>query len=125
MLAKKAEYINYTSIRGRTAAQAEHMERQFGAFAGKAVSLVFLVAFFLLAGIALISMQNDYSYALNQKKQQVRQLQKDNDALRVRIAVLSTPERIYTLATKELGMVAPVRTLYSADRSGTNRRPNP
>ena len=47
-------------------------------------------------------------------KRETQQLQRENDELRVEISKLETPERIYTTATKRLGMVAPSRILYGS-----------
>lgn len=125
MLARKVEYIHYVNHRSVAIGKAEHAEQRFGVFIGKTLFLLFLIFVFLLSCITLISMKNNYSYTLNQKKQQVRQLQQDNDALRVRIAALETPERIYTIATKELGMVVPSQLLYSQSRTNVVRKMNP
>ena len=117
MLARKVGYMQYTKQRTAVVSgEAVRAQRRLGTVVGRIVFLIFLFCFFLLSGIALTSMKNNYSYTLSQKKQQVRQLQRDNDALRVRIATLETPERVYSIATKDLGMVAPSYTLYSSSR---------
>ncbi len=117
MLARKVGYMHYaTSHKTAASGETNRVERRFGTVVMRVVFLVMLFCVFLLSGIALTSMKNNYSYTLSQKKQQVRQLQRDNDALRVRIATLETPERVYSIATKDLGMVEPSYTLYSSSR---------
>lgn len=73
---------------------------------------VLILAFFLIVSMVLTSAASKYSYSLMEEKRQVQQLQRENEELRVEISKLETPERIYTLATKQLGMVAPARILY-------------
>ena len=57
-------------------------------------------------------------------EENVEQLQRENDELRVEISKLETPERIYTTATKRLGMVAPSRILYGSqtDQAARGKR---
>lgn len=73
---------------------------------------VLILAIFLLLSLVLTSAASKYSYSLMEEKRQVQQLQRENEDLRVEISTLETPDRIYTLATQQLGMVAPSRILY-------------
>ena len=113
MLARKAGYIHYEASRSvghRTGAD----ERKFARLLAQTISVL------LLAYIALSAVKTNFSYALMQKKLHAQQLQRENEVLRVDIAKLETPERIYTSAQK-LGMTVPVTVLYgqSHDKTGT------
>ncbi|WP_240320131.1 cell division protein FtsL [Megasphaera stantonii] len=55
------------------------------------------------------------------EKRQVQALQRENENLRVDIAKLEAPERIYTVATKQLGMVAPTYVLYGGQSSDSQK----
>ena len=61
-----------------------------------------------------------------QEKQAVQQLHRDNELLKLDIAKMQTPERIYSIATKQLGMVSPTMVLYGPSyakhTNGTNTR---
>lgn len=61
-------------------------------------------------------------YGLVQMKNQVAQLEKDNETLRLDIAKLKSPQRIQHIATSQLGMVAPlgVYCASGAPQSGGN-----
>lgn len=112
MLSRKAGYAPYAyqyrpKTRRRTAA-----ERKFSIIILRTLSIVGLICFFLLTYIALSAAKTDYSYALMNQKRQIQQLQRENEALRVDIARLEAPERIYTTATKDMGMVVPAYVLY-------------
>ncbi len=87
-------------------------DRKFSILIARTLSIVGLVSFFLLAYIALSAAKTDYSYALMNEKRQVQRLQRENDNLRIDIAKLEAPERIYTIATQEMGMITPEYVLY-------------
>lgn len=77
MLARKVGYMHYaTSHKTAASGETNRVERRFGTVVMRVVFLVMLFCVFLLSGIALTSMKNNYSYTLSQKKQQVRQLQR-------------------------------------------------
>lgn len=117
MLSRKAGYIRYAER-----SQAIPADRNFIGLILRALSIVGLVCFFLLAYLALSAAKNERSYLLINEKIQVRTLQRENDMLRVDIAKLEAPERIYTDATKKLGMVVPQYVLYSGQSSDTQRK---
>ena len=73
-----------------------------------------LVPIGMIAAIAIASnLITSWTYQQSgELKLQAQQLQRENEQLRVQISKLETPERIYTTATKQLGMVAPSRILY-------------
>lgn len=116
MLARKAElqYVksNHVILPGKS--------KRLNRYIIRTVFIGFLVGLFLALGLNIAAIQSAYSYELMQKKQQVQDLQQENDYLRVDIARLETPERIYTMATKQLGMVSPSYVLYApvSDDSG-------
>ena len=111
MLARKAGYMGYRG--GRSVSVPAGGEKQrFNRLIAQSVSIIFLCAFFLLVYVALSAMRTEYGYSLMQEKRTVQQLQRDNEILRVEIAKLESPERIYKTATSELGMVVPASVLY-------------
>lgn len=117
MLARKAGYIHYEA--SRTAGHhAGTDEKKFTRLLIQTISILLLVCFFLLTYIALSAVKTNFSYALMQKKLHAQQLQRENDMLRVDIAKLETPERIYTSAQK-LGMTVPVKVLYGQSHENT------
>lgn len=71
-----------------------------------------MIAAIAIAIILITSWTYQKSGELMELKLQAQQLQRENEQLRVQISKLETPERIYTTATKQLGMVAPSRILY-------------
>lgn len=71
-----------------------------------------MIAAIAIATILITSWTYQKSGELMELKLQAQQLQRENEQLRVQISKLETPERIYTTATKQLGMVAPSRILY-------------
>ena len=113
MLSRKAGYIRYAEQRQ----EAVPADRNFTGLIMRTLSVVGLICFFLLTYIALSAAKTDYSYALMNEKRQVQALQRENENLRVDIAKLEAPERIYTVATKQLGMVAPTYVLYGGQSS--------
>ena len=113
MLSRKAGYIRYAEQRQ----EAVPADRTFSGLILRTLSVVGLICFFLLTYIALSAAKTDYGYALMNEKRQVQALQRENENLRVDIAKLEAPERIYTVATKQLGMVAPTYVLYGGQSS--------
>ena len=109
MLARKAGYMGYQAGRGISVPTGKERAR-FNERMPQVLSIIFLCAFFLLVYVALSAMRTEYS--LMQEKRTVQQLQRDNEILRVEIAKLESPERIYKTATSELGMVVPASVLY-------------
>lgn len=96
-----------------------HEERSVPLWRSAAVQAVVyvLVPIGMIAAIAIASnLITSWTYQqsgeLMELKLQAQQLQRENEQLRVQISKLETPERIYTTATKQLGMVAPSRILY-------------
>lgn len=74
------------------------------------VLLVAVMAMFVTArSEAIISA----GYDLVKNKAQVAKIEKENELLRLEIAKLKSPERIQTIATKNLGMVLP-QNVYCA-----------
>ena len=73
---------------------------------------VLVIAAIVIASNLITSWTYQQSGELMELKLQAQQLQRENEQLRVQISKLETPERIYTTATKQLGMVAPSRILY-------------
>lgn len=71
-----------------------------------------MIAAIAIASNLITSWTYQQSGELMELKLQAQQLQRENEQLRVQISKLETPERIYTTATKQLGMVAPSRILY-------------
>jgi len=71
-----------------------------------------MIAAIAIASNLIASWTYQQSGELMELKLQAQQLQRENEQLRVQISKLETPERIYTTATKQLGMVAPSRILY-------------
>lgn len=128
MLARKAEYLGYVGTRPavKPVGQARHRGHGLSASAVRIVFAIAIIICFSILCTALSAYRTSYSYTLAQKKQHVQQLQRENDMLRVDLADLETPARIYTLATQQLGMVMPSQSLYSSARSeavngGTHR----
>lgn len=117
MLSRKAGYIRYAEQRQ----EAVPADRNFTGLIMRTLSVVGLICFFLLTYIALSAAKTDYSYALMNEKRQVQALQRENENLRVDIAKLEAPERIYTVATKQLGMVAPTYVLYGGQSSDAQK----
>lgn len=113
MLARKVGTVGYTaSPSGRPRLREHRLSRPVKRII-KAILLMF--AFFMVCtGISVY--KTNYGYALTARKQHVQQLQRENDMLRVDLADLETPSRVYTLATQQLGMVLPKQTLYSPSR---------
>lgn len=71
-----------------------------------------MIAAIAIASNLITSWTYQQSGELMELRLQAQQLQRENEQLRVQISKLETPERIYTTATKQLGMVAPSRILY-------------
>ena len=80
----------------------------------------------MIAAIVIVSnlLTSSAYQQLMEVKRETQQLQRENDELRVEISKLETPERIYTTATKRLGMVAPSRILYGSqtDQAARGKR---
>lgn len=119
MLARKAEYLGYIGTRqdAKPMTQVRHRGHGLSASALRIVYAIGIIVFFSIVCTALSAYRTSASYTLAQKKQHVQQLQRENDMLRVDLADLETPARIYTLATQQLGMVMPSQSLYSSARS--------
>lgn len=118
MLARKIGYMDYQTSRAisrhRTIAhtQSQSEERRYVSQVLKILFAVLVVVVVVMAGITVTAITTNYGYSLMQEKQQVRQLHQDNEILRLDIAKMESPDRIYTMATQKLGMVAPTQVLY-------------
>ncbi len=120
MLARKAGYMGYRGDRS-VSVPAGGEKQRFNRLIAQSVSIIFLIAFFLIVYVALSATRTHYGYSLMQEKRQVQQLQRDNEILRVEIAKLESPERIYRTATTDLGMVTPATILYKQQRDSKQR----
>ena len=76
------------------------------------VLICMIVAGVMISQIAQRELIVRGSYELVSIKNQVNNLQKENEFLKIELAGLSSPERIQQIATKELGMVVPDRVHY-------------
>ncbi len=84
----------------------------------------FFALILLLAVMAMIlTFQNSLivknGYEVVKLKSDVVKMEKDNELLQLDIAKMKSPQRIQTIATKDLGMVAP-QTIYHAS-GGTKK----
>lgn len=120
MLARKAGYIPYEENRGLPSSRRVAERKHFSRVIAQTLFIVFLCAFFLLLNVALAKARIDYGYTLMQEKRQIQKLQQENDDLKVDIARMESPERIYKIATGDLGMVVPSAVLYSQNRRQTD-----
>lgn len=76
------------------------------------VIVVALAGFFILrSGVAASN-----AYHLNQLKNQSTKLEAENSRLHLEIAHLKSPERIQSIATKELGMIVPDKFFFSTKK---------
>lgn len=121
MLARKAGYYNYQNQSTRTIAvhytgdaaygtRAE--ERKFSQVLWKTFALIAIIGILLLAHVAISAAAANSGYNLMREKQQVQQFYRENEDLRLDIAKMESPDRIYSTATQKLGMVAPGQVLY-------------
>jgi cell division protein FtsL len=78
-----------------------------------AVVIAVMAMFATVQSEAIISA----GYDLVKTKAQIAKIEKENELLRLDIAKLKSPERIKTIATKDLGMVVP-QTVYCAENAG-------
>lgn len=73
------------------------------------VAVSLLAGFFILrSGVAASS-----AYQLNQIKNQATKLEAENSRLHLEIAHLKSPERIQSIATKDLGMILPDKFFFA------------
>ena len=71
-----------------------------------------LAGFFILrSGVAATN-----AYHLNQLKNQSTKLETENARLHLEIAHLKSPERIQSIATKDLGMILPDKFFFSTKK---------
>lgn len=114
MLARKAEYIQESRENHAISVETFRiMQRHFNTIIQRTIVLGMLIGIFLASNVFIKAVQSDRSYTLMREKERVQQLQRENDNLRVDIARLESPERIYTMATKKMGMVMPAHVLYA------------
>ena len=76
------------------------------------VFICMIVAGVMISQIAQRELIVRSSYQLVSVKNQVTNLQKENEFLKIELAGLSSPDRIQQIATKELGMVVPEKVHY-------------
>lgn len=126
MLARKVGYMRFQGAapypvdRHKAMAGARVEERNFSRVLAHMGFVVIVFGVLTLVYVALTAINNSYGYNLMQVKQQVGELNQENEQLRLDIAKMQTPERIYSIATKKLGMVAPAVVLYSSANSQGN-----
>lgn len=113
MLARNAEYIQGSEGHAISVERFRVIQHRFNKTMWRIGILAALLALFFLFGVGMQAVQSDRCYELMQEKQQVQRLQQENDNLRIDIAKLESPERIYTMATQQLGMVVPAHVLYA------------
>lgn len=117
MLSRKMGSVRYRNGGTHIAA-----DKTFSSLIVRTLLMVGLISILLLAYIALSAAKTNYSYALMNEKRQVQRLQRENDNLRIDIAKLEAPERIYTIATEKMGMAAPDYVLYGSQLQGDAER---
>lgn len=114
MLARKAEYTQGSKDNHVISVENfKVMHHRFRRTIWRTIVFGVLVGVLLALCVNIKAVQSDRSYKLMQEKDQVQRLQQENDNLRIDIAKLESPERIYTMATKQLGMVVPTHVLYA------------
>ena len=118
MLARKVGYMNFQNSaayplgKSSTYSGSRAEERHFSLKIQRWLLLISVIGVILLANVALSAMITNNGYNLMQEKQTVQQLHRDNEILRLEIAKMQTPDRIYSIATTKLGMVTPTMVLY-------------
>ena len=58
-------------------------------------------------------------------RRQASRMEKENEALRVEIAHLKSPQRIKELATAKLGMIVPESAYFSSEKEDTAKAAKP
>jgi len=71
--------------------------------------LIYLVAVLFVVSVASIIISNyaqivEYNYAIQKQEQFIKKTQMENESLQLKIAELSSPERILAIAENRLGM---------------------
>lgn len=109
MLARKAGFVPYTE--NHTVVRRGHGWAKSSVKYRRWIVGIVIAVIMILANLGMGAIVNDVSYELTTHKLHARKLSRENEILRVEVAKLETPERIYTSAEK-LGMKAPAIVLY-------------
>ena len=118
MLARKAEYMQESRENYSIAVnKINGMHHQFSKMFLRTLFLCVLLGGFLLGYVHLTAVQSNFNHELVQEGEKIQQLQQENDSLRIDIAKLESPERIYTIATSQLGMLMPTHVLYAQSKT--------
>lgn len=116
MLARKVGTVGYTAPPAKPMGRSRLQSGWFTRPIKRIIGATLLISFFFALCVSISVWKTNYGYDLTARKQHVQQLQRENDMLRVDLADLETPGRVYTLATQQLGMILPTQTLYSSSR---------
>ena len=109
MLARKAGFAPYTE--NHTVVRRRQALAKNGALYRRWIGASIFAIIMILANLCMEAVLTEVSNGLTTHKIQARTLSRENEGLRVEVAKLESPERIYTSAEK-LGMKAPAIVLY-------------
>ena len=117
---RKQEWTQYSPPESPKSASEKQrrLSKPDKGFSQKCLKLVAVA----IAAAMMITVQSEAmvraGYDLVQMKKEAAKVEKDNDALRLEIAKLKSPQRIVRIASNELGMVKP-QTAYFATAKAT------
>ena len=120
LVSKKQNWENYQEAAATPAVKpsAKPQTGQSKSLRSKCVAAITLFAVMAM----LVTLQSasivKSGYELVQIKAQLAALEKENDYIRLDIAKLKSPQRIQTIATRELGMITP-KNIYHASAALT------
>jgi cell division protein FtsL len=123
MLARKIDYMHFQGAapfpvdKNRYYDKTRVEERQMTHTLIKTLWVIAIVGILLVVHVALSAITTNYGYSLMQVKQNVSQLHRENETMRLDIANMQAPERIYSIATKKMGMVMPAMVLYKSPQT--------
>ncbi len=107
-------YVDSTPPDVPAQTKEKHSNRQFRV-------RFFAIILFLTAMAMVLTIQSSLivkaGYEVVQTKSEILKLEKENELLQLDIAKMKSPQRIQTIATKDLGMVAPQNVYHASAAS--------
>ncbi len=88
--------------------------------------VLFVLITVLSMGLALHrGISADRGYQMTELRRQASRMEKENEAIKVEIAHLKSPQRIKEIATAKLGMIVPENAYFSSDKGDSKKSAKP
>ena len=121
MLARKAENVHIPNtgvLTGRRVrVRLQDIWNAFSQGFKNSIGILLLFVCFISTQLVLTEKATNTGYEAVKVKKQVERISKENEVLRLDVAMLRSPARIQSIAEGSLGMVQPTEVVYSSAKA--------